>query len=136
MKTESSWLSRALSTAIRVPTAPLVILLPKRWACIGPYYVPNIHVDTYSVYTNNTICGPYRGFGILQASFVHESQMDQLAEKIGISPMEIRMRNCLKVGLSTSTGQVFQHGVGFEDTLKRAQEYMAEQDLYSEEMTV
>lgn len=102
----------------------------------GPYYVPNIHVDTYSVYTNNTICGPYRGFGILQASFVHESQMDQLAEKIGISPMEIRMRNCLKVGLSTSTGQVFQHGVGFEDTLKRAQEYMAEQDLYSEEMTV
>lgn len=102
----------------------------------GPYYVPNIHVDTYSVYTNNTICGPYRGFGILQASFVHESQMDQLAEKIGISPMEIRMRNCLKVGLSTSTGQVFQHGVGFEDTLKRAQEYMAEQDLYSEDMTV
>lgn len=46
----------------------------------GPYFVPNIAVDTYAVYTNNTICGPYRGFGILQAAFVHESQMDILAE--------------------------------------------------------
>ena len=96
----------------------------------GPYYIPNIKVDTYAVYTNNTLCGPYRGFGILQASFVHESQMDTLAEMVGISPMEIRMRNCLKVGLSTATGQVFQHGVGFEDTLLCAQQYMQQQDLY------
>jgi CO/xanthine dehydrogenase Mo-binding subunit len=100
----------------------------------GPYYVPNVCVDTYSVYTNNTICGPYRGFGILQAAFVHESQMDILAEMAGLSPMEIRMRNCLKVGLSTATGQVFEHGVGFEDTLLCAKKYMEEQDLYSEEM--
>lgn len=100
----------------------------------GPYYVPNVHVDTYSVYTNNTVCGPYRGFGILQAAFVHESQMDILAEMAGLSPMEIRMRNCLKTGLSTATGQVFDRGVGFEDTLLRAKEYMEEQDLYSEEM--
>lgn len=100
----------------------------------GPYYVPNVKVDTYSVYTNNTQCGPYRGFGILQASFCHESQMDQLAEMVGISPMEIRKRNALKVGLSTSTGQVFEHGVGFEETLQRAEEYMEETDLNSKEV--
>jgi CO/xanthine dehydrogenase Mo-binding subunit len=90
----------------------------------GPYYVPNIHVDTYAVYTNNTICGAFRGFGILQASFAHESQMDQLAEKVGISPIEIRLKNALKVGLSTATGQVFEESVGFEQTLIAAQKYM------------
>ncbi|MBQ1281821.1 MAG: xanthine dehydrogenase family protein molybdopterin-binding subunit, partial [Oscillospiraceae bacterium] len=95
----------------------------------GPYYVPHVKVDTYSVYTNNIQCGPYRGFGILQASFCHDSQMDQLAELVGISPMEIRKRNALKVGLSTATGQVFEHGVGFEDTLLRMEEYMAETEL-------
>ena len=90
----------------------------------GPYYVPNVHIDTYAVYTNNTICGPYRGFGILQASFAHDSQMDILAEKAGISPLEIRKRNALKTGLSTATGQVFSDSVGFYDTLLASEEYM------------
>ncbi|SFG47559.1 Aldehyde oxidase and xanthine dehydrogenase, a/b hammerhead domain [Desulfotomaculum arcticum] len=95
----------------------------------GPYYVPNVAVDTYAVYTNNTICGPYRGFGILQASFAHESQMDILAEKLGISPLEIRMKNALKHGLTNATGQSFEHGVGFYDTLLKAKEHMEAYDL-------
>ena len=95
----------------------------------GPYLVPNIHVDTYAVYTNNTICGPYRGFGILQAAFAYDSQMDILAEKLGLSPLEIRMRNALKNGLPNATGQVFETGVGFYDTLLRAKEYMEAHDL-------
>lgn len=99
----------------------------------GPYYIPHVKVDTYAVYTNNTICGPYRGFGILQASFAHESQMDQLAERVGLSPLEIRMKNALKTGLSTATGQVFEHGVGFYDTLLKAKEHMETYDL--EEVT-
>lgn len=90
----------------------------------GPYFVPNIAVDTYAVYTNNTICGPYRGFGILQASFAHESQMDILAEKVGLSPLEIRMKNALQAGLANSTGQVFAESVGFYDTLLKAKEHM------------
>lgn len=96
----------------------------------GPYYVPHVHVDTYAVYTNNTICGPYRGFGILQASFAHESQMDQLAEKIGMDPWEFRFKNALREGLSTATGQVFSYGVGFPDTLLKMKTYMQETDLY------
>lgn len=95
----------------------------------GPYYIPNVAVDTYAVYTNNTICGPYRGFGILQASFAHESQMDQLAERVGMSPWDFRMLNALRHGLSTATGQVFEHGVGFMDTLQKAKEYMDSQEL-------
>ncbi len=95
----------------------------------GPYYIPNISVDTYAVYTNNTVCGPYRGFGILQAAFAHESQMDQLAEKMGISPWELRMKNAIKPGLSTATGQVFEDSIGFADTLLRIREYMDTQAL-------
>jgi len=95
----------------------------------GPYFIPNIKVDTCAVYTNNTICGPYRGFGILQASFAHESQMDILAGRLGIDPLEFRMKNALRVGLSTATGQVFQHSVGFYETLVKAGEYMATHHL-------
>ncbi len=95
----------------------------------GPYYVPHVHVDTYAVYTNNIICGAFRGFGILQASFAHESQMDRLAEKVGISPLEIRRMNALKTGLSTATGQVFTESVGFSQTLEAAQTFMQEHPL-------
>ena len=95
----------------------------------GPYFVPNISVETFALYTNNTLCGPYRGFGILQASFAHESQMDILAEKLNLSPLEIRMKNALRTGLPNSTGQVFESSVGFYETLLRAQEHMERYDL-------
>lgn len=98
----------------------------------GPYYVPHVRCDTYAVYTNNTQCGPYRGFGILQAAFVHESQMDQLAEKLGMDKWEFRMKNALRHGLSTATGQVFEQGIGFTDTLIAAKKYMDEHDLYED----
>lgn len=98
----------------------------------GPYYVPHVHVDTYAVYTNNTICGPYRGFGILQASFAHDSQMDQLAEKMGMDPWQFRYINALREGLTTATGQKFSYGVGFPQTLEKMKEYMEETDLYSQ----
>lgn len=96
----------------------------------GPYYVPNVWTDAYAYYTNNTICGPYRGFGILQASFAHETNMDMLAEKIGMDPLEFRMINALQNGLSTATGQVFETGVGFPETLIQAKEFCDQTDLW------
>ena len=96
----------------------------------GPYYVPNVWTDAYAYYTNNTICGPYRGFGILQASFAHESNMDMLAEAMGMDPVEFRMINALRNGLSTATGQVFESGVGFPETLERAKEFWDQTDLW------
>lgn len=89
----------------------------------GPYYIPHIKVDTYAVYTNNVPSGAFRGFGVPQVAFAHESQMDLLAEKLGMSPVDIRLLNCLRPGLSTSTGHVLHHSVGIAKTLEIAKEH-------------
>jgi len=70
----------------------------------GPYYVPNVQVDTYAVYTNNIPCGAFRGFGGPQAAFAAEGQINKLAEKLGLDPVEIRLKNALKDGDITMTG--------------------------------
>lgn len=95
----------------------------------GPYTIPNIRVDTYTLYTNNPVSGAMRGFGVLQVAIAHESQMDKLAEKLGISPLEIRLINCLKPGLDSSTGQKMNEGCGIEATLQRIKQYMEAHQL-------
>ncbi|HEY7270823.1 MAG TPA: molybdopterin cofactor-binding domain-containing protein [Dehalococcoidia bacterium] len=95
----------------------------------GPYFVPNVSVDTYTVYTNNLIAGAMRGFGVLQIAVAHEAQMDALAERLHMSPLQFRLINCLKPGLSTATGQVVNEGTGIQATLERIQEYMTEKGL-------
>jgi len=88
----------------------------------GPYYIPNIRVDSYSVYTNNIFGSAMRGFGVTQAAIAHEAQIDELAKRLGINPLRMRLINCLKSGLSTATGQVFKEGVGIEATLEKIRE--------------
>ena len=95
----------------------------------GPYFVPNVKVDTYTVTTNNLTGGAMRGFGVLQIAVAHESQMDQLARALGMSPLKFRLLNCLKPGLATATGQVLNEGTGIGATLLRIQEYMAAKGL-------
>jgi CO/xanthine dehydrogenase Mo-binding subunit len=95
----------------------------------GPYFVPNVSVDTYTVYTNNLIAGAMRGFGVLQIAVAHESQMDMLARRLGMSPVQFRLINCLKPGLTTATGQVVNEGTGIEATLQRIQAHMDERGL-------
>jgi xanthine dehydrogenase D subunit len=73
---------------------------------IGPYVVPNVHVDTYGVYTNNPPCGAMRGFGSVQAAFGYEAQMDKLAAALGLDPVEVRRRNAMTQGCEAPTGQV------------------------------
>jgi xanthine dehydrogenase molybdopterin-binding subunit B len=90
----------------------------------GPYYIPNIKVDTYAVYTNNPPGGAMRGFGVVQAAFAHESLMDLLAERLHIDPWEIRDKNALAPGLSTGTGHVLQHSVGIKQTLAEVKNYL------------
>jgi len=85
----------------------------------GPYYIPHIKVDSYSAYTNNIIASAMRGFGVCQAAIAHESQMDELAKKLGINPLEFRLMNALDTGLSTATGQIFNEGVGIKATLEK-----------------
>jgi CO/xanthine dehydrogenase Mo-binding subunit len=66
--------------------------------CTGPYFIPNVHVDTYAVYTNNIPTGAFRGFGGPQGALAAEGQMNKLAEALGMDPVEIRMKNLLRDG--------------------------------------
>lgn len=86
----------------------------------GPYVVPNVHIDGTVVYTNNVPTGAFRGFGKPQASFAAELQMDEAAEKIGMDPAEFRLRNILRAGSITPTGQVLPDGAGLEECLVKA----------------
>ena len=71
----------------------------------GPYVIPNVRVDTYGVYTNNTPSGAFRSFGALQTEFATESHLDICAEKLGLDPFEIRRINAMQDGAVTHTGQ-------------------------------
>ncbi|MFM8852643.1 MAG: molybdopterin cofactor-binding domain-containing protein, partial [Acidimicrobiaceae bacterium] len=74
----------------------------------GPYRCPSATVDGYAVRTNNPPCGAMRGFGVVQACYAHESQMDKLAVACGLSPVEIRLRNAMVTGDKLITGQVVE----------------------------
>lgn len=89
-------------------------------SAIGPYESPNVKIDTYTVYTNNPVSGAMRAFGAPQANIAHEAIMDELAKKLGISPVEIRRINAYRQGSVTATGQVLNDGVGMLETLERA----------------
>ncbi len=84
---------------------------------MGPYICDNIHIDAYAVATNTVPCGAFRGFGTPQVIFACETQMDIAAEKLNISPIEIRERNILKVGDSTGTDHGLDESVGLEKSL-------------------
>jgi len=64
----------------------------------GAYNIPNVKTDVYGVYTNNVPGAAFRGFGAPQALFMAEMQMNKLAEKLGMDPVEFRLKNALKDG--------------------------------------
>ncbi len=70
----------------------------------GPYFIPNIKTDVYGVYTNNVPGAAFRGFGAPQALFMAEMQMDKLAEKLGMDPVEFRLKNALRDGDTLGVG--------------------------------
>ncbi|HEX6422087.1 MAG TPA: xanthine dehydrogenase subunit D [Acidimicrobiales bacterium] len=81
-----------------------VIANAARFAC-GPYRVPNARVEAVAARTNNPPCGAMRGFGAVQVCFAHESQMDRLAARLDLDPVELRLRNALRTGDVLPTGQ-------------------------------
>ncbi|MCE7859518.1 MAG: aldehyde oxidase [Chloroflexi bacterium CFX2] len=70
----------------------------------GPYAVPNVKTDVYGVYTNNIPGAAFRGFGAPQALFMAETQMNKLAEKLGMDPVEFRLKNALRDGDTLGVG--------------------------------
>jgi selenium-dependent xanthine dehydrogenase len=83
----------------------------------GPYHVPNADITGLCVYTNNPPAGAFRGFGVPQAAFACETNLDILAVKAGISPWEIRFRNALEPGMTNATGQIADEGTAIKETL-------------------
>jgi CO/xanthine dehydrogenase Mo-binding subunit len=68
------------------------------YRCFGPYRLAHMKTDAYTVYTNTVPAGAYRGFGTLQVTWAYESQMDIIAEKLGLDPLDFRLKNLLKKG--------------------------------------
>ncbi len=68
------------------------------YRALGPYKIPYAKVEAYGVYTNTVPAGAFRGFGALQVTWAYESQMDMIAERLGLDPLEFRLKNLLKKG--------------------------------------
>lgn len=84
----------------------------------GLYRIPYVHIDGYSVYTNNGISGAFRGFGVPQVTFAMESQLDIIAEKLGIDPIALRKKNILKKGEESPIGHHITTDVESEAVLE------------------
>ncbi len=85
------------------------------YTCGGAYEFPNVWGDSIGVYTNCPVGSAYRGFGMQEIHWALEQQMDMVARKIGIDPVEFRLLNCLGPGKATVTGQVLDAQAGRVD---------------------
>ncbi len=83
----------------------------------GPYKIPHVQTDSYGVYTSNCPGGAFRGFGAPQGAFVAESQMNKLAAKLGIDPLELRRRNILHEGDHSVLQTPLPKGVSLDKVL-------------------
>jgi xanthine dehydrogenase D subunit len=86
---------------------------------VGPYVCPNASIDSYVVYTDNPPCGAMRGFGAVQTCFAYESQMDRLADALGLDPVELRIRNAMVEGSRLPTGQAVEGPTPVAELLER-----------------
>jgi CO/xanthine dehydrogenase Mo-binding subunit len=102
----------------------------------GPYYWPSVRVRAKAVATNAPPHGAFRGFGAPQSLFAMERHMDRIAKVVGLSPVEIRRRNFLKPGQTTTTGQEVREEIDLGKLLDRALElsdYDAKKKKFAEE---
>ncbi len=98
----------------------------------GPYEVPNAEIDSFAVYTNATPAGAFRGFGAPQAAFAAESQMNKLAEALGMDPVQIRRINALREGSIGITQTPMPEGVTMLEVIDRCAEAAAATAVESE----
>jgi len=127
-KTAAASNGRLLANKVRIVAdtgayaslGPTVLDVAVETSC-GPYRIPNIDIDAYSVYTNNGVAGAFRGFGAPQVNFAIESNIDMIAEKLGIDRLEIRKKNALREGDVGPFGYKLLGSVGIYETLEKAE---------------
>lgn len=91
----------------------------------GPYRMPNYHAEARAIHTNGPVAGAFRGFGVPQAAICQETLFDELAEKADIDRLEFRLKNALRDGDQTPTGQTL-YGVGIAECLEALQPHWNE----------
>ena len=96
------------------------VLLYSMVDAAGPYRIPHVKIDGYTVLTNNTFTSANRGFGAPQPCFAYESQMDELTRELKMDPLEIRKINYLEKGEALATGQILENHVALKETTDRA----------------
>ena len=101
-------------------TAPLMITLACYFIML-PYRLENLLFEGYHVYTNKPVGGAMRGHGIPQVRFAVEAQLDIIAEKMGIDPLDLRLKNAFRAG-EPHPAKLFVNSCGFSDTLVKAAE--------------
>ncbi|PWJ90326.1 xanthine dehydrogenase molybdenum binding subunit apoprotein [Mesorhizobium loti] len=84
----------------------------------GPYATPNYHAEGRAIHTHGPISGAFRGFGVPQATIMQETLYDELAGKLGMDRLDFRLKNCLRNGSETVTGQRLDSGVGIAECLE------------------
>ncbi len=89
----------------------------------GPYRIPHVLIQGWSVYTNNPVGGAMRGFGVSQAAFAIEQMMNRLAEKLSMDPLELRLKNALRRGDRNSSGVTLVHSTGIVSCLKTIKQH-------------
>ncbi len=99
-------------------SSPAVLANASTFAA-GPYEVPNVRIEGTVVYTNNPPCGAMRGFGAPQVCFAYEAAMDELAEALRLSPLELRLRNVVGHGSALPTGQVLTGSAPVREVIER-----------------
>jgi CO/xanthine dehydrogenase Mo-binding subunit len=97
------------------------------YAGVGPSRIPHVRVDSLAVYTNLPPNGAFRGYGATQSVWASERAMDTLAERLGMSPLELRRRNLLRDGDRFATGEVMRD-VHFEECLQSAADAVGYED--------
>ncbi|MEU3253561.1 molybdopterin cofactor-binding domain-containing protein [Streptomyces sp. NPDC006997] len=86
---------------------------------VGPYAVDDVEIEALALYTNNPPCGAMRGFGAVQACFAYEAQMDKVAKRLGMDPVEFRQRNAMEQGTLMPTGQRVDSPAPVAELLRR-----------------
>lgn len=103
-------------------TLTMVILQRSVLHATGAYFTPNVKVHGRAVATNTPPTGAFRGFGAPQSIFAVERQMDKIARRLGVDPLDLKLKNTIRNGMRFPHKQILESGVSAHDVLLRAAE--------------
>ncbi len=118
----TAWQTTLIGDTGAYASSGVAVVHKALYHCTGPYIVPNVRGVSYTVYTNNTYCGAMRGFGATQMAFAYDSQMDIIADELGMDPAEFRYKNAYKPGSTTPNQQELNESVNVRETIEKVKE--------------